>query len=71
LCNQKQSTAIQAHMEKELQKRLRLLKDEFLPSKEYVRRAGFGHYREVNAPVGHVKSPWGDWESTLTSGLSQ
>lgn len=66
LCNQKASAEIQAGMERELDKRLRLLKDDFLPAKEYVQRAGLGHYREVNVPVGHVKSPWGDWESTLS-----
>jgi arylsulfatase A-like enzyme len=65
LCNLKESASIQARMEQDLEKRLRLLKDDFLPAKDYVQRAGVGHYREVNAPVGHVKSPWGDWESTL------
>jgi len=39
-------------------------KDDFLPAREYVRRAAVGHYGEVNVPVGHVRSPWGDWEST-------
>jgi hypothetical protein len=29
-----------------------------------VERAQATHYREVSAPVGHAKSPWGDWEST-------
>lgn len=67
LCNQKASIAIQASMERDLKARLHLLKDEFLPAKNYVQRAGLGHYREVNIPIGHVKSPWGDWESTLTA----
>jgi len=46
---------------------LREVRDDFLPAAEYVKRAGVGHYREVNSPVGHVRSPWGDWESTLRS----
>ncbi len=66
LCNQKGSAAIQASMERQLEKRLRVLKDDFLPAKEYVKRAGLEHYREVNVSVGQVKSPWGDWESTLS-----
>ena len=67
LCNQKASASVQAVMERELMARLRLLKDDFLPAKEYVQRAHLDHYREVHVPVGHVKSPWGDWESTLTA----
>ena len=39
--------------------------DEFLPAAQYVKRAGVRHYREVNSNVGHIRSPWGDWESTL------
>jgi arylsulfatase A-like enzyme len=66
LCNQTASASVQAVMEQELVARLRLLKDDFRPAKEYVQRAHLDHYREVHVPVGHVKSPWGDWESTLT-----
>lgn len=39
--------------------------DEFLPAAEYVKRAGLGHYGEVNVKVGRHPSHWGDWDSTL------
>ena len=48
-----------------LQARLKDVGDEFLPAREYVQRANVGHYKEVNTPVGHMQSPWGDRESTL------
>jgi len=32
-----------------------------------VQRAGVGHDREVNVPLGRHPSPWGDWDSTLTA----
>lgn len=35
--------------------------DEFLPAREYIRRAGLAHYKEINVPVGTSHSPWGDW----------
>jgi arylsulfatase A-like enzyme len=53
---------------KELDRRLDgMLKDagdEFLPGKSYVEKHRVGHYREVIAPVGSAKSPWGDWAAT-------
>jgi arylsulfatase A-like enzyme len=67
LCGKSEAKQIQAKLERDLTTRLRELKDDFLPAAEYVRRAGVGHYREVNVPVGHARSPWGDWESTLTA----
>jgi len=65
LCNKSEAKSIQAALDKQLDSRLRAVNDDFLPAREYVARAGVGHYREVNVPVGHTKSPWGDWESTL------
>jgi len=26
---------------------------------------GLSHYKEVNATARHIRSPWGDWESTI------
>lgn len=66
LCNQPAAAELQSTLERKLQAMLKVRKDEFLPAKEYVREAHVGHYREVNVKVGHVKSPWGDWESTLS-----
>jgi arylsulfatase A-like enzyme len=65
LCNRPEAAKVQARWEQLLDARLRELNDEFLPAAEYVRRAGVGHYREVNVAVGHTESPWGDWKSTL------
>ncbi len=65
LLNRPEARTAQQRLDRQLDARLRALKDDFLPAAEYVKRAGVGHYREVNAAVGHVKSPWGDWESTL------
>jgi arylsulfatase A-like enzyme len=55
----------QAQMERILSTELKRRNDDFLPAAEWVKRAGVGHYREVNVPVGRHVSPWGDWESTL------
>ena len=56
--------ALQSRMERRLDALLKSAGDEFLPGVRYVERAQAAHYREVNAEVGRVKSPWGDWEST-------
>jgi hypothetical protein len=66
LYNKPEMKALQSALDKHLDSRLRAVKDDFLPASEYVKMAGLGHYREVTAPVGRVKSPWGDWKSTLT-----
>jgi arylsulfatase A-like enzyme len=55
---------LRSRLERRLDKLLKKAGDEFLPGARYVERAHAAHYREVNAPVGQVKSPWGDWEST-------
>jgi arylsulfatase A-like enzyme len=56
---------LQNRLDGMLQARLKDVGDEFLPAREYVQLVNVGHYKEVNTPVGHVQSPWGDWESTL------
>lgn len=57
--------ALEARLERRLEAMLKRVGDEFLPGARYVERAGAGHYREVTAPVGAAKSPWGDWAATL------
>ena len=56
--------ALEARLESKLDGMLKKAGDEFLPGDRYIERAHAAHYREVVAPVGRVKSPWGDWEST-------
>ena len=56
---------LQARLERMLDAKLKKAGDEFLPGARYVERAHAAHYREVTAPIGSVKSPWGDWEATL------
>jgi arylsulfatase A-like enzyme len=65
LCGKPDAKALQSRMDRALDMELKRRGDEFLPAAEYVKRAGVGHYGEVNVAVGHCKSPWGDWESTL------
>lgn len=59
---------LQSRLDRALDATLRHRKDNFLPAAEYVKRAGVGHYGEVNVPVGRHPSPWGDWDSTLSPG---
>ena len=66
ICGAQESSQLQNSLDRALDQRLGALKDEFLPAAEYIKRAGVGHYREVTLPAGHTRSPWGDWESTLT-----
>jgi arylsulfatase A-like enzyme len=56
------SQKIPAPLDRELDRRLQALKDDFQPAKTYIDRIGVGHYREVNVPVGHTTSPWHDWQ---------
>ena len=65
LAGRAEAKDLQARLDRELDARLKQRKDDFLPAAEYVRRAGVGHYREVNVKVGRHRSPWGDWDSTL------
>jgi arylsulfatase A-like enzyme len=65
LCGKPAHKALEQRLDRLLDARLRAVHDDFLPAAEYIKRAGVGHYGEVTASVGHVRSPWGDWESTL------
>ena len=56
---------LQSRLDRDLNAELKRRKDDFLPAAEYIRRAGVGHYREVNVKIGRHDSPWGDWTSTL------
>lgn len=67
LCDRPAGARAQAEMNRLLEARLRELKDQFLPARDYIRMANVGHYREVTMPVGHSESPWGDWKSTLAA----
>jgi arylsulfatase A-like enzyme len=58
---------LEARMERELTAELKRRKDDFLPASTYLERAGLSHYREANVKIGRHPSPWGDWDSTLTS----
>ena len=64
LCGQAEARETQARLDGELNAMLKERGDDFLPAAAYVKQAGVGHYREVNQPVGHTRSAWGDWEST-------
>ena len=55
---------LESRLERMLDRKLKSAGDEFLPGARYIERANAQHYREVNAEVTRVKSPWGDWEST-------
>jgi arylsulfatase A-like enzyme len=65
ICNRPESKHLQAEAESELQLWLTRLHDEFLPGKVYLERAGLSDYFEVNTPIGHYSSPWGDWKPTM------
>lgn len=65
LIGKPEARALQSRLDHTLDAELKRRKDDFLPAAEYVRRAGLGHYREVNVKVGRHPSPWGDWDSTL------
>lgn len=56
--------ALRAQLDKRLDGMLRAAEDDFLPGARYAERAKATHYREVNAPVGAARSPWGDWQHT-------
>ena len=66
LCGKPEAKALQSRMDRALDAELKRRRDDFLPATEYVKRAGVGHYGEVNVAAGRCKSPWGDWESTMT-----
>ena len=66
LCGNRQWGAVQEALDGELERWLKRLDDGFLPASEYVRRAGVGHFMELQWPIGRTYSPWGDWKSTLS-----
>jgi arylsulfatase A-like enzyme len=65
LIGKPEGKALLTRLDGELSEELKHRRDDFLPAAEYVRRAGVGHYREVNVKAGRHPSPWGDWDSTL------
>jgi len=65
LIGRPEAREVQAALDDELKRWLRKLDDEFLPASDYLRRDGLTHYLEPKVPIGHMRSPWGDWESTL------
>jgi arylsulfatase A-like enzyme len=67
LCGRAEAHEIQAQLEAELVEWLARTGDEFLPGATHVERAGLQNYLELQRPIGHVRSPWGDWQSTLRS----
>jgi arylsulfatase A-like enzyme len=62
LVGKPEANQLQSKLEAALGARLKQRKDEFLPAETYVQKAGLSHYREVNVPLGHHPSPWGDWD---------
>jgi arylsulfatase A-like enzyme len=70
LIGQSGQAGLRRELDRLLNHRLRELNDDFLPAKAYIEQAHVGHYKEVNVPIGYVKSPWGDWESTLKGAAS-
>lgn len=71
LINLPQVATVQAALERELQSWLLRLSDEFLPGDEYLKRDHLTHYFETATPVGFEKSPWGDWQSTMSPPTEQ
>jgi arylsulfatase A-like enzyme len=72
LCGKVEVKAIQQQLDAELRRWLARLDDQFLTAPEYWRRDRLDHYFEANLPWDYVRSPWGDWESSLAKprGLS-
>lgn len=66
LCGRPDVAALQEQLERELSRWLNRLGDDFLPADEYLRRDGLTHYVEQETPISYQRSPWGDWESTLS-----
>ena len=65
LCGKPQGAAIQARMEQQLSAWLEALGDSFEPAHAYLERDGLVHYLETQYPIGQMRSPWQDWQSTL------
>ena len=65
LCGKSSARSIQEAMEAELKKWLVALQDKFLPGIDYLERDHLTNYIETTVKVGDIRSPWGDWQSTL------
>jgi arylsulfatase A-like enzyme len=65
LCGRSEARRIQAAMDRELNSWLEALNDRFLPAHAYLEQDSLSHYLETKFPIGQVRSPWGDWQSTL------
>jgi arylsulfatase A-like enzyme len=66
LCGRPEARDIQAGMDRELNAWLQASGDQFLPARAYLERDRLTHFVETQFPVGLVRSPWGDWRSTLS-----
>lgn len=66
LIGKPEAKVIQPLLEAELKMWLNRLDDEFLPGDRYLQRAHLEHYFETKTPIGHSRSPWGDWQSTMS-----
>jgi arylsulfatase A-like enzyme len=62
---------IRSGLESELAAWRHRLGDGFLPAEAYLRRDRIEHYLETQVPVAAMRSPWGDWQSTLPVPASQ
>ena len=67
LCHRPEVKQAQAALEADLRQWLTKLGDEFLPASGYLQRSGLTNYAETKVPVGFYRSPWGDWQSSLTA----
>jgi hypothetical protein len=67
LCGHEEARAIQETLDAELNVWLETLNDEFLPADQYLQRDHLTNYLEPYSSVGHTRSPWNDWESTMSS----
>jgi arylsulfatase A-like enzyme len=65
LCAQPQAQEIHEKLDAELSLWLKALQDRFAPAQVYLQRDGLAHYLETKFPIGNMRSPWGDWQSTL------
>jgi hypothetical protein len=65
LCGQSGARDLQASLNRDLDSWLETLNDQFMPARNYLERDGLSHYLETKFPIGSVRSPWGDWQSTL------
>lgn len=65
LCDTAGYAETQQMLEAELDRWLDRLQDDFRPGAGYLREDNLEHFLETQFPVGHARSPWGDWESTM------